>query len=426
MTAQEEIVWFVGLDWASQTHRVALSDAHGQEHGLRDVTHDATAYADLCTWLTVTTHEAPARIGVAIETTHGPVVDILLERGFQVFAINPKQLDRFRDRHSAAGAKDDTRDARVLARSLRTDRDAFRRLSPQDPTLIRLREASRMAEEMTEERIRLCSRLHGQLWRYYPQMLKLTDTLAEAWLLALWQLAPTPAKGARLRQATIARLLREHRIRRLSADQVLAVLREPPLRVAPGVSEAACAHIRTLIARLRLINTQIKAVHREIDALVGQLGEPSEREAGDTEPGQSVGQRDVMILRSLPGLGRISHAALLAEAYEPLQQRDYQALRALSGVAPVTKRSGKSYLVVRRLAYNKRLARAVFHWARVAVVIDPVCKARYAALRARGHRHARALRAVADRLLGVACALLRAGLPFDPAYQQRQQAARAA
>ena len=109
---------------------------------------------------------------MAIEVPHGPVVDALLDRGFAVYAINPKQLDRLRDRISVAGAKDDRRDAWVLADSLRTDRYAFRRLSNDEPVIVQLREWSRMADDLQQERMRLASRMREQLWRYYPQMRK--------------------------------------------------------------------------------------------------------------------------------------------------------------------------------------------------------------------------------------------------------------
>ena len=115
----------------------------------------------------------------------------MLERGFCVYGINPKQLDRFRDRFTVSGAKDDRRDAHVLADSLRTDRHAFRRLSNDEPVIVKLREWSRMADELQQERTRLASRMREQLWRYYPQMLELADDLAADWFLDLWSQAPT-------------------------------------------------------------------------------------------------------------------------------------------------------------------------------------------------------------------------------------------
>ena len=125
-------------------------------------------------------------------------------------------------------------------------------------------------------------------------------------------------------------------------------------------------------------------------------------------------QHDVEILASLPGVGRIVLATLLAEAFDALQRRDYAALRSLTGVAPVTKRSGKSCIVVRRQACHDRLANAMYHWARVAVQRDPRSRSKYAALRSRGHSHGRALRSIADRLLNVTCAMLKTGTTFNP------------
>ena len=72
----------------------------------------------------------------------------LLERGLEVHAINPKQMDRFRDRFTMAGAKDDSRDAEVMASSLRTDPRCFRSLAVADPIVIELREWSRMADDL--------------------------------------------------------------------------------------------------------------------------------------------------------------------------------------------------------------------------------------------------------------------------------------
>src|ERR1051326_2838146 len=115
----EEVRWFVGIDWARQQHRACLLDAEGKRVAERDVTHDGAGLLEK-------TGARAQEIAVAIEAPRGPVVESLLERGFQLFAINPKQLDRFRDRFSMSGAKDDSRDAEVLGHSLCTDRQAFR------------------------------------------------------------------------------------------------------------------------------------------------------------------------------------------------------------------------------------------------------------------------------------------------------------
>jgi transposase len=416
----DDVRWFVGFDWASQEHRACLLDADGKRVAERDVKHDGAGLSELCTWLLEKTGARPVEIAVAIETPRGPVVEALLERGFQVFAINPKQLDRFRDRFSVAGAKDDSRDAHVLGHSLRTDRHAFRRLRIDDPLVIELREWSRMHDELTEERTRLANRVRDQLWRYYPQARELSDDLAADWFLDLWQQVPTPAKAARATEKTIARVLKTHRIRRWDAAAVLRILRQQPLAVAPGTVEAATAHIGTIAARLRLINQQIKEAHQRLDELCAAI-----EASAETAPGQICEQRDVAILRSCPGLGRINIAALLAEACEPLRLRDYHALRIMAGVAPVTRRSGKTCIVLRRHACNNRLQNAVYHWARTAVQHDPISKQRYAELRRRGHSHGRALRGIGDRLLYVLCTLLERQTLFDPDHKNVQTAAAA-
>jgi len=237
----------------------------------------------------------------------------------------------------------------------------------------------------------------------------LSDDVTAEWVLALWNMAPTPAQAARLREATLARLLRQHRIRKLDAPAVLAILRQPAIPVAPGVTEAAVLHLRSLVARLRLANQEFRQAERKLEELCTALSE-TQPTAQDSGPG------DATILRSLPGVGPVTLATLLTEATGPLARRDYPALRTLSGVAPVTKRSGKSCIVVMRYAAQVRLRNAVFHWARVAVLNDRRCRGRYEALRARGHSYGRALRGVGDRLLGVACVLLRRGTLFDPDY----------
>jgi len=124
---------FVGIDWGSEAHQVWVSDAAGAYLGERVVPHTGADLTALAAWLVTRAGGDAATVAVAIEIPHGPIVDTLLEHGCQVWAINPKQLDRFRDRFCAAGAKDDRRDARVLSSALRTDPVAFRHLAVDDP-----------------------------------------------------------------------------------------------------------------------------------------------------------------------------------------------------------------------------------------------------------------------------------------------------
>ena len=282
--------WFAGIDWGSEEHVVSLCDDRGKKIGQRKFSHGGTGLTEMIAWLLKASGGKAGEIHVAIETPHGPIVEVLLERGFNVYSINPKQLDRFRDRFTVSGAKDDSRDADVLTDSLRTDMRAFRKLSIADPVIVELREWSRIDEELKVEHVRLTNRLKHQLWRYYPQMLELADDVGASWFLDLFEAVPTPEKAAGVREKTIARILKNHRIRRFDAAHVLSELRKPALAVAPGTIEAATARIRGLIERIRMINNQLKDAGQQLDRLCKQLSEPVANEDGDTAPGQKTEQ----------------------------------------------------------------------------------------------------------------------------------------
>src|SRR5207247_3404405 len=147
----------VGIDWATEKHRVVVLDAERRVVREREVCHEGAALESFADWLTQLAASAVETVAVALEVPRGAVV--LLARGFHVFALNPKQLDRFRDRFTVAGAKDDRRDAQVLASALATDQPAFRRLEPEHPLLLELRELSRLEDDLQEELGRLTNRL---------------------------------------------------------------------------------------------------------------------------------------------------------------------------------------------------------------------------------------------------------------------------
>jgi transposase len=163
----------VGIDWATEAHQVCVLDSQGRLLEQRRVEHRAEAIAAMIDWLIGLAGGDPAAIAVAIEVPRGAVVEALVERGLHVFAINPKQLDRFRDRHTVSGAKDDRRDAFVLGDSLRTDLSAFRRIHLDDAWTIQIRELTRIEEDLNTEINRLANQLRDLLLRFYPQLLHL-------------------------------------------------------------------------------------------------------------------------------------------------------------------------------------------------------------------------------------------------------------
>ena len=230
----EELEYFAGIDWGSEAHQVCVIDSEGTVLGERAFRHGGAGLAEMADWLVATTKAEPQVIGIAIEVPHGPVVETLMERGFATHALNPKQLDRFRDRFSPAGAKDDRRDSHTLG-------SAFANRPPcvQAPRCERTgdrRVARVVAHRGRSERRAHPARQPGPraALRYYPQLLKVEGDLTKAWARDLWGLVPTPEKARRVRLKTVAALLERHRVRRIDADTVLETLREPAVAVAAG------------------------------------------------------------------------------------------------------------------------------------------------------------------------------------------------
>lgn len=398
--------YYVGIDWATVENEVCLLDADGEVVGSKSFVNSGPGVQELADWLLGKTQSGPANVLVAIEVPHGIVAEGLLERGFQIYSINPKQADRFRDRFSVAGAKDDRLDARVLADSLRTDQRCFRKVTADPARIIQLRGFSRMYEDLQKQRNGVCNRLREELRRYYPAFLRLGD-VDTGWLLEIWDRAPSPEAAKCLREKTVASILKKHRVRRLTTSDVKGILSEAGPIVVPGTKEAAISSIRLLRTQLRLIQEQIAYCSKQMEELL----------AGDDETeteGCTNQQNDAVLLQTMPGIGPRIAAILLAEGTHALRERDYHKLRALGGAAPITRRSGKKVIILMRRACNPRLRNGLHHMASCAIQHDPHWKAMYAGMRARGHSYGRALRGVSDRMLKIICAMLATGEAYDP------------
>ena len=396
-----EYRWWVGVDWGGKAHQMQILDEGGMR--VREVTvpHHPSGLRELIDWLRQLCGDEMKRVAVGIETPRGPVVEALLDSGVHVYHLNPKQLDRFRDRHSVAGAKDDRLDAFVLAVSLRSDFSCFRRVCCEDPLIVELREASRLQSELLDQQVRLSNRLGAQLHRYWPQLLELVPGADEPWLWSLLQRAARPELARKLSPAAVSKLLRQHRIRRFDAAHLISVLRQPALTVAPGTIAAATKHGVLLVEQLQVVHRQHQECSAWIERLLAHLS------AEHDYPEQPRQHRDAEILLSMPGVGKVVAAAVLGEAPQAIADRDYQLLRALTGVAPVTRASGKSRRVTMRRACSARLRYALYHWALNSLRLDTGSRRRYDALRQSGHSHAHALRILSDRHLRILMAMLR-------------------
>ncbi len=265
----QEFRYFVGIDWGTENHCVVLLDGEGRAIEQYNVAHSGEGLIILVERLNRRTLCNAAEVAIAIEVAWGALVETLVESGFAVFSINPKQVDRF----TVAGAKDDGRDALVLAGSLRTDRRSYRRVEVDSPQIIRLRELARFEEELKIELRRVTNRLWQQLHRYYPQLLKLSTGAAEPFIWDLLNAAPTPVEGERMSLERVESILKTHRIRRLTAVEVLVALQAVPLVLAPGAAEAASEHVSFLLPQVRLLDQQLRDLARRIKEVLTTLTE---------------------------------------------------------------------------------------------------------------------------------------------------------
>jgi hypothetical protein len=322
---EEQFMFYVGVDWGAERHQACLMDPRGQVVCQRSFEHSGKEILEFLQFVEEAASREPGQIAVAIEVPRGPLVEAFLERQWAVFAINPKQLDRFRDRHTVAGAKDDSRDALVLADSLRTDQRSFRRVATDHPAILRIRELSRTEDEVCADFRRTANQLYQLLLRYYPQLLQLSSVPDEPWLWALLELAPTPQKAAKLKVSRLKKLLAQHRIRRWSAEQVAEVLAAPPLPLAAGSAEAIVEHVLLMIPRLRLLATQRKAIADRMEKLLEEMA------AYENQGPETQVFRDVSVMLSLPGVGRCGRgsrpAACLAGSF-PIQCYHFVSTRA--------------------------------------------------------------------------------------------------
>jgi len=403
--------FFVGIDLGQWLHMASVVDAKGEFIGERGFPHSCEGLSGTVDWLLEMTTKDTERIAVAIEKPHGAVVELFLDNSIAIFSINPKQVDRFRDRHSMSGAKDDRRDAFVLADALRTDGHRFQRLKLPPPEIVAMRGLLATRDQLVKNHVALSSQVRELLIQCWPHLISLApkDKALDSFFCELLQLFLDAKGPAGLSCTTFQQLVKKHHIRRVQPEQILEVLHQTPLRVAPATTEATSKHLKLLLQQLLLVRQH----RRDSDQLLEKW---FKQQRTTDEP-----YTDAAILASFPGVGAFVLASVLSYAHDPVRLRNLEAFRSLGGIAPVTKQSGKRRQVLLRRARSQPLNNALHHWARIAVLRDPHSKQHYDRLRSRGHSYARALRGVMDRILSVAMAMLRDRTLYDPSQRSNKR-----
>ena len=280
---------FVGDDWAEDHHDVEVMDeagtGAGEEAAARGRGGDGpAARADRAARWARTPDDAEVVIG--IETDRGPWVAALVAAGYTVFAVNPLQASRYRERHGVSGAKSDSGDAHMLADMVRTDSHQLRAVAGDSAEAEGLKVLARTHKTLIWERTRQVQRLRHQLLEYFPAALEAFDDLDAPDTLELLGKAPEPARAARLTRAQVSAALKRAGRRNITerATAILAALRGEQLGQPPAVTAAYAATVRSLIAVITVLNEQVKILQGQVEADFGR-------------------HPDAEIYRSQPGMG---------------------------------------------------------------------------------------------------------------------------
>lgn len=358
---------FVGDDWAEDHHDIEIVDDGGKvlvrrrlPEGLEGVTrlHSLVAAQMPDDWVDRDPDEVAGLVKVGIETDRGSWVAALVAAGYEVFAINPLSVARYRERHSTSGAKSD---AHLLAEIVRLDRAHHRPVAEDTDLGEAIKLTARTHQSLIWDRSRHVARLRSTLREYFPAALLAFEDLDAPDALELLARAPEPDQAARLSKTVIGAALKRARRRRVEdrTRQLQNILRAPELRQPPALQNAYAAVVASEVAIITALNTQI-------DRLGAVVGEHFGR------------HRDAEIYLSQPGLG----ARILGEfGDDPDRYADAKSRKNYAGTSPVTRTSGTKKVVLARYARNRRLGDALQQWAFCSLRGSPGARAYYQQLR---------------------------------------------
>ncbi|MEY2437043.1 MAG: hypothetical protein QOF97_1879 [Acidimicrobiaceae bacterium] len=376
---------FVGHDWAEAHHDVHVEDEQGRRLAKARLGEGVEGVARFHELIAPFVQE-PAEVTVATETDRGLFVTALVAAGYRVLAVNPMSTSRYRERHSTSGAKSDPGDAFVLAELARTDGHNHRPVAGDSELAEAIKVLARAHQSLIWTRRRQLNQLRSTLREFYPGALEAFEDLGSWDALAVLAIAPTPALGRGLSRSKIAAALRRGgRQRRVDqrAVEIQAALRTQQLQAPALVANAMGSTVAALIAVAVELTHQIARLETDL------------AEHFELHP-------DAKIIRSQPGLGTILGARVLAEfGDDPNRYDGAKSRKNYAATSPITRASGQHRVVLARYARNKRLANACYLWAFAALNASPGARAFYDQRRAVGDTHNKALRALANRLVGI-------------------------
>ncbi len=391
---------YVGIDWADDHHEVAITDDSAQTLSQFHISHDSSGFAVLHGQL-ARFHQPPDQILVALETSRGLLVHELLRSDYSVYAINPKALNRYKDRYVLSQAKSDPIDALALAHLLRTDRNRFRVLSPLPEDYRLLDRLCQDLRKLVDEKARVCNQITSLLKEYYPKALELLSVdskIGTAFLRAF----PDPQALRACSKKTFMAFFKKHRYSRPNRVKDLwALAQAPTVRPDGVILKAGRLRLSALLDQLVPLKEHIASYEKEVKAILDKLPEA-----------QSIG--------SLPGVGNRLGAELTAALgpKEPDGQSRFQSaeeIMKLSGSVPVTRQSGKWKTVSVRYACVKSLRRTFRDWAFASLKRSVWARAYYDFHKAMNMPHSTILRNLGKKWTRILFILWSQGATYDEA-----------
>jgi transposase len=379
-----EFAAFIGIDWADKKHDICLSLPGSDKREQSVIEHRPAAIEAWARGLRERFQGAP--VAVCIELAQGPIVSALLEYDFFVlFPVNPTTLARYRRAFTTSRAKDDPSDAEVAVDILTRHRDKLTRLHQEAPAMRMLRRLVEGRRDLVQDRVRLTNRITHLLKEYFPQVLEWfrdKETAVFADFVERW---PTLPAAQRARPETITTFFHAHNVRRqaIVEKRLEAIRTEHPLTSDKAVIEPSRLMVISLLPQLRALCAAVASLDAEIARLCESLP-------------------DHKLFASLPGAGPVFAARLLA-AFGERRERfpNAAALQMLTGIAPVTERSGNKHWVHWRWACPKFLRQSFVEWTAETVARSFWARAFYDSHRAKGASHNATIRALAFKWIRI-------------------------
>jgi hypothetical protein len=394
----------VGIDWARKQHSVAIIDQQG--HVLEEFSAEHTGDGFVNIGRKIQTLEPnPDRVRVAIEAHDGPLYDWLQDQQYVVVGVNPKSAAQGRALLRASGSKDDRFDAYALARLILLDDGSLPRPSRNAESREELRDLLHFRERLVQEKSDTLRRIRGLLDEWSPSLSDLCNSLHLVWQRDLLREYPLAQDLRDAHGNTLHGFATRHRLSGKTRARLFDARRQAVLPIRPGRLRVIRMKIRSMVDRLTRVIAELTQVEEEIAALM------------DADDG-------IHVVASIPGAGLVSQAALLvALSSADARGDDWRSLAAYTGMAPVTKQSGRSRTVCHRKACDHTLRRLLtYHAFRTTLTEGCWAEEDYHRRRSRGAGHQTALRAIARCWIKIARAMWRhQTLYSEEAFRQAQR-----